>query len=165
MLGVSPNRAPAWRGDVDGLRIWQDWRVRAIGAVGSALRSHRRGHRFESGIAHNSWQRETAAHRRLQRAGATELGEDSRRKQHRVRGAIGESRQPGRGKQLVVQIQKFGREQRPGTVPVGLYSGFSATSAPCPVARPPFPVLFFAFDSACRSPRPLLPPPPLSTLA
>ena len=26
--------------------------ARAIGAVGSALRSHRRGHRFESGIAH-----------------------------------------------------------------------------------------------------------------
>jgi hypothetical protein len=42
---------------VAGLKLWQDWaypeKVGAIGAVGSALPSHGRGHRFESGIAHH----------------------------------------------------------------------------------------------------------------
>jgi hypothetical protein len=34
--------------------LWQDYGVGAIGAVGSALRSHRRGHGFKSRIAHSN---------------------------------------------------------------------------------------------------------------
>ena len=81
------------RGAVNGLRMWQYWRVRAIGAAGSALRSHRRGHRFESGIAHNpSWQAQAPTYRFDQRPGSAELRQHSRGKQYGIWRSI---RDPG----------------------------------------------------------------------
>jgi hypothetical protein len=61
-LGGMPNQLPRACLSVSSLlapharqrfQLWQDGGARAIGAVGSALPSHGRGHRFESGIAHH----------------------------------------------------------------------------------------------------------------
>jgi hypothetical protein len=132
MPGVSPNRVTQRRGVVNGLRIWQDWRVRAIGAVGSALRSHRRGHRFESGIAHNiswprnsAWQPEPAAIGCSDRTCSAELGEHARREQHGIRRPVRDPRQSRCGKQGVVEFDELRPDERPRTVPIRLYRGLS----------------------------------------